>query len=164
MVLALAKSLLLLTVLCTPLFAGTVKVGMDGAEVIAKDWLNTPQALTLAALKGKVVVVEFWATWCPPCRQSIPHLIKMQSKYQDKGVVILGLTNEPLSAVKAFAEKMKMNYPVGTGSKSAGVYGVEGLPTAFVIGADGKVAWSGHPMSGLEPAIERALAQKGAAN
>jgi len=160
----LVKSVLLLTILCAPLFAGTVKIGTEAAEVIAKDWLNTPQAPTLAALKGKIVVVEFWATWCPPCRQSIPHLIKMQSKYQDKGVVILGLTNEPLLAVKAFAEKMKMNYPIGTGSKSAGVYGVEGLPTAFVIGVDGKISWSGHPMSGLEAAIEKAVTQRGAAN
>jgi thiol-disulfide isomerase/thioredoxin len=128
-------------------------------EINAVKWYNTPAPLTLAGLRGTVVVVEFWATWCPPCRASIPHLIELNQRYKDKGVVIIGLTDEDDAAAKvgAFVREMKMKYPVGTGSSSGGAYGVQGIPTAFVIARDGTIAWHGHPMKGIDAAIESAL-------
>ncbi len=128
-------------------------------EINAVKWYNTAAPLTLAGLRGKVVVVEHWATWCPPCRASIPHLIALNQRFKDKGVVIIGLTDEDDAAAKvgAFVREMKMDYPVGTGSTSGDAYGVQGIPTAFVIARDGTIAWKGHPMQGLDAAIESAL-------
>lgn len=129
-------------------------------EINAVRWLNTEQnPVTLAGLRGKVVVVEFWATWCPPCRASIPHLVKLHNKYKDEGVVIIGLTDEDYDRAKIgeFVQKMNMTYIVGTGSTSGPEYGVRGIPHAVVVGRDGRQVWRGHPMSGLEAAIETAL-------
>lgn len=124
-------------------------------EINAKGWLNS-EALSLEKLKGKVVVVEFWATWCPPCRASIPHLVELRSKLDKSKVEIIGLTDEPKEKVEGFAKEMKMNYSVGYGSTSGGDYGVTGIPHAFIIGADGKIAWDGHPMDPkFEPTLKK---------
>lgn len=125
-------------------------------EIQAGYWLNS-DPLRLADLRGKIVVLEFWATWCPPCRTSIPHLIKMYNAYKDKGVAMISLTGEPREKVTPFVEKMKMPYPVGGGSPSGRTYGVRGIPHAFIISPAGEVVWEGHPMAGLEEAIEKQL-------
>ena len=104
---------------------------VDGREVKSSDF------------KGKVVVVDFWATWCPPCRKEIPDYIALQKKYADRGLVILGVSLDEISPaeVKAFGEKLKMNYPilVGDADIADAFGGIEGLPTAFVIDRDGNV-------------------------
>ena len=128
--------------------AGSIARAQDAKqpkEINAKGWINAEGA-SLEKLKGKVVIVEFWATWCPPCRASIPHLVELRNKLDKSKVEIIGLTDEPLSKVENFAKEMKMNYIVGYGSTSGDAYGVTGIPHAFVIGADGKIAWDGHPM------------------
>ena len=156
-----ALSILAVAFLATLAFtasAASIKVGDDAPEINAKNWINTENA-SIAAAGKNVVVVEFWATWCGPCRASIPHLVEMNNKFKDKGVTIVGLTNEPLASVKNFATEMKMSYFVGTGSTSGRDYGVTGIPTAFVI-SGGKVVWTGHPMGGLDKAVEEALKKK----
>lgn len=93
-------------------------------------------------LRGKVVLVNFWATWCPPCRAEIPDLIKLQEKYRDK-LVVLGISEDeaPVEQVKAFVADQKMNYPVAmvTPDVQRIFKGVSALPTTFVIDRDGKV-------------------------
>jgi thiol-disulfide isomerase/thioredoxin len=128
-------------------------VGKAAPEVSAQDWLNSPP-LALQALRGKIVVVEFWATWCPPCRKSIPHLIELYKKFGGQGVVIMGLTDEPKAKVEPFAKEMGMIYPVGCGSKSGGAYGVTGIPHAAIVDTAGNVVWEGHPM---QPDFESTL-------
>jgi cytochrome c biogenesis protein CcmG/thiol:disulfide interchange protein DsbE len=136
-------------------------VGETPPEIKADGWLNAEKPVSLADLKGKVVVVEFWATWCPPCRRSIPHLIQLHEKYAKDGVVIVGLTDEPKDKVEPFAKKMNMTYIVGYGSPTGDAYGVEGIPTAFVIGPEGKVVWSGHPMDeNFEKTLEGLVRKK----
>jgi thiol-disulfide isomerase/thioredoxin len=110
-----------------------------------------------------VHVVEFWATWCPPCLTSIPHLTELQEKFKDRGVNIIGVSDEELATVETFVKKMgdKMAYTVaidaGATSKGyMGKYGVGGIPHAFVV-KDGEIVWHGHPMAKLEAAIEDAL-------
>ncbi len=134
-------------------------VGDTAPEITAREWLNTKDTVSLANLKGKIVVVEFWATWCPPCRRSIPHLVELNSKYKDKNLVIIGLTDENRKEanIDNFVAQMKMDYIVGTGSASGSIYEVQTIPHAFLIGPDGKIIWEGHPMNGLDQAIEDAM-------
>lgn len=124
------------------------------------------QPIQLSAGRGKnVYVVEFWATWCPPCRTSIPHLTELQKKYKNQGVVIVGITNEPAEKVKPFVAKMgdKMDYTVAVDDNQATskaymeANGVGTIPHAFVVNKSGDLVWHGHPMQGLEDQIEKAL-------
>lgn len=127
-----------------------IGVGGNAPEISAASWLNG-NGIKLADCKDKYVVVEFWATWCPPCRKSIPHLKSMNAKYKDKNVIFVSLTDEDKATVTAFNEKSptKMDWLVGTGSESGSDYRVRGIPHAFIV-KDGKVIWQGHPMDGLE--------------
>ncbi len=110
-------------------------------------------------LKGKAVVVEFWATWCPPCRTSIPHLNELQKKFKDKGLVIVGITKEKEDVVTKFRGTTPMDYTVALDEKGSlgKTFGVSGIPHAFVVGKDGKIAWNGHPMELTDAEIEKAL-------
>lgn len=156
MFLMLIAAFILVTVMPV-LAAGKSLVGQTAPEIDAMGWVNTNKVLKLSDLKGNVVVVEFWATWCPPCRASIPHLIKLYNQYKNKNVEFISLTNESGDAVKKFIKDNKMNYPIGLSSKTAQAYGVQGIPHAVVIGKDGKVIWEGHPMSGLDKVLEKVV-------
>ena len=99
--------------------------------------------LSSSALAGKIVVVDFWATWCPPCREEIPGYIEMQRELEAAGVVIVGISLDKAgpSVVKPFAEKYGINYPLVMGDQVvvAAFGGIEAIPTTFVIDRDGKV-------------------------
>ncbi len=137
-------------------------LGMTAPDLKIKDWVKG-EAVDLAAGKGKnVTVVEFWATWCPPCRTSIPHLSELQAKFKDKNVTIVGVSDEPASKVKPFVAKMadQMNYVVAaddarkTSAAYMEAFGVTGIPHAFIVDQQGRIAWHGHPMAGLDTALE----------
>jgi thiol-disulfide isomerase/thioredoxin len=100
------------------------------------------KSISMADLKGKVVLVNFWATWCPPCRAEIPDLVALQAKYKDQ-LVIIGVSEDeiPPEEVKAFATGQKMNYPIvmSTPELSTIFKGVAALPTTFVIDPEGKI-------------------------
>jgi len=93
--------------------------------------------------KGKVLLVNFWATWCPPCRKEIPYLIKLQDKYRDKDFLVLGISMDEggRKLVNKFISKLKVNYPVIIGgSKIArGFGGVMGIPVSFVVDREGNL-------------------------
>lgn len=142
------------------------RLGEPAAKLVIKDWTK---GKAVDVRDGKAVyVVEFWATWCGPCRVSIPHLTELQKQWKDKGVVVVGVSDEPASTVKPFVEKMgeKMDYVVAcddnrlTYSGYMEAYGFNGIPTAFIVGRDGRVLWTGHPMNGLDKALEQAVAGK----
>ena len=100
------------------------------------------KTISMADLRGKVVLVNFWATWCPPCRAEIPDLVKLQDKYRDR-LVIIGVSEDeiPPEEVKAFAVGQKVNYPIvmATPELQKIFKGVAALPTTFVIDPEGRI-------------------------
>jgi thiol-disulfide isomerase/thioredoxin len=98
--------------------------------------------LALADYRGKVVLLDFWATWCGPCRIEIPEFVQMQQKYRDQGFAVLGVAMQDTpDSVSKFYQQFRLNYPVAMGnSQLAALYGgIFGLPTSFMIGRDGHI-------------------------
>jgi thiol-disulfide isomerase/thioredoxin len=119
----------------------------------------------LSKLKGKVVLVDFWATWCGPCRMEIPDFIQLQKAYGKKGLRVVGVSLDQAGPelVKRFAQVMKINYKLVMGNAElAGAYGnIEAIPSTFLIGRDGMVVnhYVGfHERAVFEKDIQEALA------
>jgi thiol-disulfide isomerase/thioredoxin/outer membrane protein assembly factor BamD (BamD/ComL family) len=109
------------------------------------------EKVDLAALKGKIVVVDFWATWCGPCMAEAPHMVQINQKYKDKGLQLIGISldqngYDALNGAKTHG----LNWPQacaggGWSSEYAKIWGVDSIPRTFIIGPDGVVLWTGHP-------------------
>jgi thiol-disulfide isomerase/thioredoxin len=134
-------------------------VGTLAPEISAKEWLNNPNVPTLASMRGKVVLVEFWATWCGPCVQGIPHLNDVQNKYADKGFTLLSFTEQSRRGIEEFAKLYKMTYAVGLESQDTfDRYGVTTIPQAFLLDKSGKIIWEGNSGdAALDGAVQAAL-------
>ena len=105
------------------------------------------KAVSLSDFKGKVVVLDFWATWCAPCRDEIPGFVELQKQFGDKGLVVIGvsLDQEGAAFVQKFTQQHGITYPVVIGDKEvvAAYDGIDVLPTTFIIDRAGKVV-KGH--------------------
>ncbi|MBN1831502.1 MAG: TlpA family protein disulfide reductase [Deltaproteobacteria bacterium] len=119
--------------------------------------------VSLKQFKGQVVFVDFWATWCAPCRQSIPELVAIQEKYRDQGLVVLGISVDDrktsVKALSAFKKQYKINYSILRADRNVAMAyfgnGQMPIPTLFVIDREGRVMES---IVGYAPgAVERAL-------
>jgi len=119
---------------------------------------------------GKVYVVEFWATWCPPCRESIPHITEMAHAYKGR-VTFVGVSvweREPEETVDAFVREMgdRMDYLVARDTAANRMAkswleaaGQDGIPSAFIVDGAGNIAWIGHPMDSMEKALDDVLSK-----
>lgn len=119
------------------------------------------QEVNLASYKGKVVFLNFWATWCGPCKIEIPHFVNLQAKYQDKGVAFLGLSvDDTVEQLKPFAEQYKINYPVLVGLENEAVqeaFGpIWGIPITFIIDRQGNICRK-HQGLATEEQFERVI-------
>jgi thiol-disulfide isomerase/thioredoxin len=137
------------------------RLGDPAGPLAIKDWVKgKPVQLTGGT---NIYVVEFWATWCGPCRTTIPRLSEMQAKFKDKGVIFVGISDEAADVVKPFVAEMgdKMSYNVAcddermTSIRYMEAFGQQGIPTAFIVGKDRRVLWVGHPLADMEPALEQ---------
>ena len=136
------------------LLKGRLLVGDAAPSLNIEKWVKGQPVTGFE--KGKVYVVEFWATWCPPCRDSIPHLTKLQDKYADQGLTIIGVSSERggLEKIEPFVTEWgeKMDYVVAfdDGRKTSTSYmtatGQNGIPHAYIVDREGRLAWHGHPM------------------
>lgn len=101
------------------------------------------RVVRLSDYRGKVVLLNFWATWCPPCRAEMPDLVKLQSEYQARGLQVIGVTYPDYSRrlVQKVTRQLKVNYPIILGSRElAAKYNVgEVLPATIIIDKDGKI-------------------------
>ena len=122
-----------------------LEVGQPAPDFKLKG-MGAGETLTLSEFRGQFVYVDFWASWCAPCRQSFPWMNTMQRKFQDKGLRIVAINldeadTSSTTAIKDFLAKSPANFKIAF--DSAGVtpkaYGVLGMPTSFLIGKDGKV-------------------------
>jgi len=166
--LALASSMLASTAA-----ESSLGIGDPAPKLQVGKWVQGDPVKEFAS--DKAYIVEFWATWCGPCRVSIPHLNEIHQKFKEKGLVVIGqdVWEQDESLVKPFVEKMgdKMTYRVALDDKSDDEKGAmaktwmvaagqNGIPAAFLVNKEGKIAWIGHPMSLKETVIEEVLAGK----
>lgn len=110
--------------------------------------LFSGEKVTLSSLKGRPVVLNFWASWCPPCRDEAPTLEKVWRNYKDKGVVFIGVDiQDTEQKALAFIQEFDITYPNGpdTGGRIASNYGITGVPETFFINRDGIIVsrWIG---------------------
>lgn len=134
--------------------------GKPAPALALKEWLNS-SALTLADLKGKIVVLDFWATWCGPCIAAVPHTNELQAKYAEKGVVIIGVC--AVKGGEKMAETVKkhgIKYPVAldTGDTLKG-YLANSFPDYYVIDRQGRLRWGDIANKDVEKAIQALLAE-----
>lgn len=164
--LALMVAAALATTACSK--SGTAKAAKANTDHKPAPVLVLPDeqgnTIRLADFKGKVVVLNFWATWCGPCKFEIPWLIEFQRQYKDQGFSVIGVSMDEggWPAVRPFLEEAKTNYPIllGTDETAAAFGGIEVLPTTFIIDRQGRITSTHMGLTGkddFENAIKAAL-------
>lgn len=151
----------------------TLKAGDPAPKLQTGDWVQGEPVKKFE--NGKAYIVEFWATWCGPCRATIPHLNDLHKKFADKGLIVIGqnVWERDETLVRPFLKKMgsNMTYRVVLDDKSKDEKGAmavnwmqaaqrNGIPAAFLVDKQGRIAWIGHPSSLQDETIEQVLAGK----
>ena len=153
-----------------PTSAQTLMVGDPAPKLQTGQWIQGEPVTNLE--KGKAYLIEFWATWCVPCRQSIPHLNDIQARYKDRNLIVIGQdcseSNE--KKVAPFVKKMgaKMTYRVALDDMEGSKYGKMTdtwqtaakrytIPSAYLVNTNGVIAWIGHPLELSDKVIEEVL-------
>jgi len=162
------RSVLGATVACmltaTAFGQAELKVGDTAPGLDIEQWVKGEET---AIETGNVYVVEFWATWCGPCKKSIPHLTELQEQYGDQGLTIIGVSTEEPELVNKFVRSQggKMDYTVavdrreGTQRAWMSAAGKSGIPCAFIVDRSGKIAFIGNPLPQAGDGFDETLAK-----
>lgn len=148
---------------------GRLEVGETAPPLSIEHWVKGEPVKSFE--KGKVYVVEFWATWCGPCIRNMPHLTKLQKQYKDKGLTIIGVSGQDkrgIEDVRPFVEAkgdmigytIAVDKAMETTKAYMGATGRNGIPVAYLVDQQGKLAWYGHPMEAMDLVIEEVIAGK----
>ena len=160
----LIRTILFSTVLCFSVQAAEPKVGEKPPLLQATELLQAPPGAKMdaASLHGKVVILEFWATWCGPCVAAIPHLNELAEKFKGKPVQFIAITAEDEATIKQFLAKRPIMAWIALDTNNAmnKAYAVTGIPHTVVLGKDGKIAAITYPTSLTEKHINDLLAGK----
>ena len=136
-------------------------IGQAAPELGIEKYLQAPEGeKSLSALKGKVVVLEFWATWCAPCVAEIPHLNQLNEEFRDKQVQFISVTDEGEDVIAPFLKRQEMKSWIGLDADRSAfeAYGVRGIPRTFLIDQKGIIAASLHPVGLSSDMIEKVIA------
>ena len=139
-------------------------IGRMMPPIEAAGWLNTERPITNEDLRGKLVLVDYWDTGCPPCVMNMPNLVKLKDKYKDRGLVVLGLTAEeslPGAQLSRYVASVSgLDWPIGYSAVMAfQVAGIEWLPTYVLYDGTGRAIWGGHDLDEFEDALIARLAR-----
>lgn len=141
----------------------TIKLGMDAPDIKLPD--PSGKVRSLSSLKGKVVLLDFWASWCGPCRKANPHVVEMYNKYKGKGFDVFSVSLDRPDGKQKWIDAIKQDGLVWSNhvsdlmfweSAPAGVYGVRSIPKTFLIGKDGKIV-AINPRTNLEEELLKVL-------
>ncbi len=153
-------------ILLVPMLFGCGREGNDSSVENTRK-LAVPFTLTaldgreysLESARGNVVLLDFWATWCPPCKKEIPELISIWEKYKQKDFVLWGIGIDKPSALRSWSEEFEITYPVLIGTrKTQSAYRVKAIPTVFIVDKSGRIAarFQGY-REGVETQIEEEI-------
>lgn len=159
------RYILLWGICCTGLQAKNLAYH-DDAPKFTLTSLSGEQQVSLAQLQGKVVYLDFWASWCAPCRKSFPYLNQLHRKYASQGFTVLAVNlDDNTSDANAFLSKFPVSYPIVKGEASVmDSYGVTGLPVAYIINKRGQVetrllGFTPRHLEYIEAVVEKALSE-----
>jgi peroxiredoxin len=114
------------------------------------------EKIDISAYKGHPILIDIWATWCPPCREELPHIEKIWSDNKDRGLIVLAVTTEDVGAVNAFRAEQKSQIPMYLDADNSAnrALGISGYPTTIIVGKDGRIQYSS---VGFDPGGESEL-------
>ena len=96
--------------------------------------------ISLSDFNGKVLILNFWATWCPPCREEIPDFVEVYNEYESEDVQFIGVSNEDISTLRSFVEDYNISYPILIDDENImGKWGISAIPTTFVFDKNGQI-------------------------
>jgi cytochrome c biogenesis protein CcmG/thiol:disulfide interchange protein DsbE len=154
------RKAVIILILALAVAAGCTKSGRKASVTAAPDFTLKDlygKQVSLSGFKGKVVLLEFWATWCPPCQASVPGIERLYKSYAGKGLVVLGVSLDEggWDSVKGFAKESGITYPVLQGDEDVtGKYMIRSIPALFLVDKDGMIAKQ-YLGAGYEDVIEQ---------
>jgi thiol-disulfide isomerase/thioredoxin len=138
-----------LACLVTPLALAQGALGSAAPPIEIEYLLQSPEGskATLESLRGKVIVIDFWATWCMPCIRTMPHLNDLAKEFKDEPVQFIAVTKEPPSKIESFLTKHEIAAWVGIDANGSMFrdYRITGIPNTYIIDREGKIAARLHP-------------------